>query len=608
MHALAPLRNVRRRCGLSALGLGGMLLWGTAALVFAAPLPTESDPPLASDGMGPALGATEAGESDDESAPADEASSSAEDEGAAEPAPESPAADAEPTSPPADDAAPPSAEDEPADDRSADDKPAGDESANDESGDNQPADDEPAEVVITDEPAATTGSVNGSAVKIVSPVEPDPAATPPGAGESPSGDEPAAATSPALPPLSPELVELREQVRKALAIHFRRHLNTAEHNPWEMMHGVIAYGVDSLFRRNGPSGEPVNAVAYLSINGAGRGIKLLYVDGQGRLRARQGLYVQGHEGQLLAILAQCHVPADYPFTVEGRKFTLRDLIRSEMETCQANTELTFKLISLAHYLHTDDTWRDERGGQWSIARLIQEEIRQPILKVAACGGTHRLMGLIYSVHKRQQHGRPIDGQFQRALQYTQDYHRYAFALQNPDGSFSTKWFERPENKPDVDRKLKTSGHVIEWLTYSLPSEQLSDPRVQKAVRFLSGILVAEPERAWEIGPKCHALHALRIYDRRLFKPHDAPTAPTSQPLGDTADDTPPAPVDSELVPALAQPPGQPVSAAPTLDALPDSDGPVFQRDLRERAAAPDGQRPRTSTVRLVPADGDKPLR
>lgn len=566
MHSLATVRSVRRRSGLSALGLDGLILWGTVALLLAAPLPTENDPPLASDGMGPAIGAATDGASSEDDAPAGDSETSEPDA--------APAADAS-QEPPA-------------------------------------ADRDPAEVVISDE------ANDGPAVKIVSPSDAVPNGESSGSSEPSSSEddhpaalEPAAvsADDPALPPLSPELVELRERVRKALAIQYRRHLNTAEHNPWEMMHGIIAYGVDSMFRRNGPTGEPMNGIAYLSINGACHGIKLLYVDGQGRLRARQGLYVQGHEGQLLAILAQCHVPADYPFNVEGRKFILRDLIRAEMETCQANTELTFKLISLAHYLHTDDTWQDERGGQWSISRLIQEEIRQPILKVAACGGTHRLMGLIYAVHKRRQHGRPIDGQFQRALQYTQDYHRYAFALQNPDGSFSTKWFERPENKPDVDRKLKTSGHVTEWLTYSLPQDQLTDPRVLKAVRFLSGILLAEPDRAWEIGPKCHALHALRIYDRRLFKPHDEPTVPTSEPLGETAGDTPPPPVDTEVggdsTPLL----GEPVSVAPSLDTLPDGDGAAFQRDLQLRAAsrAP-VERPRTSTMRLVPGDGGKSLR
>ena len=70
------------------------------------------------------------------------------------------------------------------------------------------------------------------------------------------------------------------------------------------------------------------------------------------------------------------------------------------------TELTFKLIALAHYLDSDATWTSETGDEWSISRLIEEEIQSPIIG-AACGGTHRLMGLSYAVRERVKHG--LDG-------------------------------------------------------------------------------------------------------------------------------------------------------------------------------------------------------
>jgi hypothetical protein len=215
-------------------------------------------------------------------------------------------------------------------------------------------------------------------------------------------------------------------------------------------------------------------------------------------------------------LAQVHTMPDYPLEYQGRKFTVGDLIESEKLGCRSRTELTFKLIGLSHYLETDATWKSEDGSEWSIPRLIREEIAQPILRTAPCGGTHRLMGLAYAIRKRTEQGMPIDGEFQRAEKYLNDYHAYAFRLQNPDGSFSTSWFEGPGARTDINRRLQTTGHILEWLVFSLPQEDLNDPRVVKAVDYLASLLIAGQGRAWDIGPLGHSLHSLRIYQRRVF--------------------------------------------------------------------------------------------
>ena len=227
----------------------------------------------------------------------------------------------------------------------------------------------------------------------------------------------------------------------------------------------------------------------------------------GKLEARRGVGVQGHYGQFMAILAQSHLKSDYPMQVSGKEFTLQDLIEHEKENCTAGEELTFKLIGLMHYLDSDATWKSRDGQDWSIQRLIQEELKQPI-RGAACGGTHRLMGFSYAVNKRLQRGQPIVGEFKRAQTFINDYHRYTFGLQNPDGSFSTEWFVRKGDNPDVDRRLKTSGHILEWIGFSLPEQDLRDPRMIKAVDYVATILQKNDRHTWEIGPLGHGLHAL----------------------------------------------------------------------------------------------------
>ena len=208
------------------------------------------------------------------------------------------------------------------------------------------------------------------------------------------------------------------------------------------------------------------------------------------LVARKGPGVQGHYGQFLAILAQSRLPIDYPMLMSGKTFTIADLIEHEKVDCQPGEELTFKLIGLMHYLDSDETWTSRYGEDWSIPRLIPEELKQPI-RGAACGGTHRLMGFSYAVNKRIQRGKPMTGEFLRAQRFINDYHRYTFSLQNPDGSFSTQWFTRREANPDVDRRLKTTGHIAEWLSFSLSDDELRSPAMVKAVDYLATILLAD---------------------------------------------------------------------------------------------------------------------
>jgi hypothetical protein len=340
----------------------------------------------------------------------------------------------------------------------------------------------------------------------------------------PSSATPAESSGRSAGDLTPELEALRDKVRKALAMYYPRHQNTRDNNPWEVMHAIIAYGVDTQLFKDGPRGEPVNAVGWMCYNYPCAGQRMLFVN-RGKVDAGRGVGVQGHAGQFLAILAQSKVMADYPLKVEGKDFTLVDLIEREKETCVAGEELTFKLISLMHYLDSDETWKTPDGQEWSIQRLIREELKAPI-RGAACGGTHRLMGFSYAVNKRLQRGKPIDGEFRRAQIFTQDYHRYTFSLQNPDGSFSTAWVERRANDPSIDRRLKTSGHILEWITFSLSDDELRDPRMIKATDYVANLLLANDRHTWEIGPLGHGLHALALYDERVFKKADSlDTAP-----------------------------------------------------------------------------------
>jgi len=352
----------------------------------------------------------------------------------------------------------------------------------------------------TDEPDATTeASEEDIEVEIVE-------------GDEPEVEEP-------LPELTKEMVQLRYKLRKVLKGYYRKPLNSRDNDPWEVMHGMLAFGIHSRVRKESPRGDLITSVGWLCYNKPCKWQTLMYVSPQGNLRAKYGVGLQGHMGQFLAMLAQCKVSPDYPIRVEKHQFTVQDLIQAEMDTCYPKTELTFKLIALMHYLESDAQWVNDQGQEWSISRLIDEEMAQPI-RGAACGGTHRLGGLSLAARTRVKRGEPLDGEFKKAADYVQKYQEYAFRFQNRDGSLSTNWFRGRGDEQDLDRRVKTTGHTLEWLCYSLNDDELTDWRTFRAVNYLTNLLYSNYDHEYEVGPLCHALHALILYDERVFQPYD----------------------------------------------------------------------------------------
>ena len=332
------------------------------------------------------------------------------------------------------------------------------------------------------------------------------------------GPSEAPAESKPLKPLDRQQQYLRRRLRSVLSYYYRRPLNSRDHDPWEVMHGMLAYGLHSRIL---DGGRPVTAVGHLCFNKSCMGKRLMHLTPEGELDADVAWGLQGHKGQFLAMLAQCNVDPSYPIRVEGREFTIRDLIAAEQRTCHADTELTFKLIGLLHYLDSDATWTNEDGEQWDFARLIHEERHQKV-RGAACGGTHRLSGLSLAARKRVARGEPLDGEWLEAHRFVEQYQTLAFQLQNRDGSLSTEWFRGRGAEEDINRRVRTTGHLLEWLLYSLPDERMTDYRTVRAVNYLTNLLASNRNNPWEAGPLSHAIHALVLYDERVFQPHDAP--------------------------------------------------------------------------------------
>ncbi len=300
-----------------------------------------------------------------------------------------------------------------------------------------------------------------------------------------------------------------DRVEKCLAYYLTHLETTAERSPWSVMHAMLPFGVEGEIL---VGNRRTNAIQWLSNNGTCRGQKLFTPTAR-FFRPNVGGGVQGHEGQFLAMLAQSQVAAEYPIVVGKNRFTVADLVRYEMATCRERTELTFKLMGLSYYVDTSQVWTTDRRSRWNIEKLVKEELAQPV-NGAACGGTHRLMGLTFAIRQRQAEGRPIDGQFARADKYIHDFVEYTWKLQNPDGSFSTNWFESRGNEPKMERKVQTTGHMLEWLAFTIPEDELHSAKFTKSIDFLLSQIYDHRENKWPIGPRGHAIRALALFQQR----------------------------------------------------------------------------------------------
>lgn len=334
-------------------------------------------------------------------------------------------------------------------------------------------------------------------------------------------------TTPARPMVVPRNVALmRRPIENVLRIHVEKRLNANDDSCWSMMHSFLGWGPNTKIEVGGWRKRYVNAIEYVATNQSCAGRHLFYLD-KGRIKGREGPGYQGHPAQFVAMLAQCNVRPNYPIRVSNQSFTVEDLIREEQRTCRDGVELTFKAIAFAHYLDTETRWTNDWGETWSLDRVLGVELSQPI-NGAACGGTHRLMAISYALAKRREEGRPLDGNFANAARYISDYHNYTRTLANRDGTFSSDWFKRRTRWGGIDRGIQTTGHIAEWLVFSVSDEQLFEPHIVNAVGFLTRTLQQHRHHEWEVGPKGHAIRALRLYHQRVFQQATIPVSPLAQ--------------------------------------------------------------------------------
>jgi hypothetical protein len=351
---------------------------------------------------------------------------------------------------------------------------------------------------------------------------------------APAKDAAAPAATKPKRELSPELTNLRDFVRQALATQQKQAFNTQQNSATEIMNYCLGFGCGAEVSLGGSDGQRINGITCLCWNYPCGGFDML-TRSQDHLAARIGYGCQERPGEFLAMLALSRVPAEYPVRVGKDTRSVADLAEAEKLACRSGSDLSLKLVGLSYYVDEPE-WKNDLGETWSIARIIREEIGQPVV-TAPDGGLSRLLGLSFAVARREKRGQPIDGQFERAQKYTAEFQTFALKLQNADGSWGPQFLAARSAGPDLSSQLRSTGRVLEWLALSLPDKKLEDPRVMKAVEYVAGVLGSQ-QYQWntpslstrDIAAVGHALHALNVYDTLVFRPPDVP--PAEKPAAD----------------------------------------------------------------------------
>jgi len=370
--------------------------------------------------------------------------------------------------------------------------------------------------------AAEPGTAAPETVEEPGPGEaPDVAETTDAAEEPDEADEPAEPDEPPPPPLTPEMIALRDKLRKARAVAAALPFNTRDNTPGEMILLSLAFGCDAGVGYNGPSGKKINALGCLCWNYPCAGYRLLRAGG-GTVMARVGYGLQAHSAQFLAVLAQSRVPADYEVRVGEYRGTVADLVEFEKRACRAGSDLSFTLIGLAHYVDDGASWENRLGEEWSVERLVREELARTT-STSDSDATNRLMGLSFAVRRREKRGGAEDDVFGNVRRYLGKFHDFALEVQNPDGTWHPGFFARKGTSRDAAGTLRSTGHIVQWLASSLPEDRLQDPRVLRSVVYLIKALGTPRSRTkaasmslHDVDGVMHAAHALAIYDRRVF--------------------------------------------------------------------------------------------
>ncbi len=366
---------------------------------------------------------------------------------------------------------------------------------------------------------------------------------------------------PAVTAIPDDEAELRARIDNVRAENVRRYMNTRDHAAWQLVHGILAYQdrlqVDHVSIDPATGSERKQRVPALKLllehGDEVRGFTLR--EGENGTLATEveggSKSGQGHPNQWLGYLLvdyppregrQANVTKDTRVIYHGpagytKAYTIADMIRAAKMALRQGDECGWSLIGLTAFpdlVPLDEPWDIPRpaakDGQptseiWSIERILEMECgygKDEGFHTSSCGGTHRLIGLSLAVQRYQKFRRAkglpdtLTGGWAKADEMVRWGVERIRQLQQEDGAFSAQWLQRAGISSDVAVRIRTTGHCLEFLSLTLPKEELAQDWVTRAAVHLCELFEQTKELPLDCGATYHALHGLQIYREKRW--------------------------------------------------------------------------------------------
>lgn len=303
----------------------------------------------------------------------------------------------------------------------------------------------------------------------------------------------------------------------------QRRMDASVNAAWQIMHGVVCYG-KQLKIQTEDRGE-VGAIEYAFHEGLINGFELstttTLLPSIGRVgilaKLEPGSFVgQGHPDQWLAIFAMANLPLDTEVQIDGKKHSLLQWARQTQLDVTNNIldEYSWTLIALTHYFPDEPQWPTADGELMNWEVLVEAELTYE-LNSSACGGTHRLAGLVRAVEAKERLGLPDTEVWTEAKRLISAQVANVKQNRSPNGALSSYYFVRPSQTNDLAAELSSSGHLFEFIALALPTEQLDEPWVTLSATRLCDVLELAQDAELDCGALYHGLNGLKIYRDRI---------------------------------------------------------------------------------------------
>ncbi len=279
-------------------------------------------------------------------------------------------------------------------------------------------------------------------------------------------------------PEADQLIKLVMETREQVS---RRLLSTDQHTPWQIMSGIEGLRRDMVLK-NGET--TVNALEWIQAGPMYQGESWFEkTEHGGRAHPYSKPYwFEGHVNQFLSKFAACQLPLHATFGTPDGPITIQDMINHAKMVVNDKEEVSWTILALCRYLPPDAKWTNAKGEEWSIERLVDIEVGKHVGgPTSPNGGTDGLYALAVARNEYLKTGKPLEGVWLKADEKIRKHIDLAKSQQNPDGTLSSGFFRSSKRRDDFDKRLASSGHLLQFLIHAVSDEQLKEDWIRRAV-------------------------------------------------------------------------------------------------------------------------------